>query len=111
MSNKINRYKNRTYYFFNNMINIKSLDINKIKIDEKSSKNILIYHIGYATVKDLSYATINTANPLYLIINRINGNIEESNGNKYLTLVPTDKSQRTLKNIKDYGTKLEIVYQ
>ena len=107
MSNKINRYKNRTYYFFNNMINIKSLDINKIKIDEKSSKNILIYHIGY----DLSYATINTANPLYLIINRINGNIEESNGNKYLPLVPTDKSQHTLKNIKDYGTKLEIVDQ
>ena len=34
--------KNRTYYLFNEMINIKNLESNKIKIDEKSYKNILI---------------------------------------------------------------------
>ena len=28
---------------------------------------------------------------LHLIVNRINGYTEESNGNKYLTLVPADK--------------------
>ena len=33
--------ENRTYYFFDDMINIKSLDPNKIKIDKKSYKNIL----------------------------------------------------------------------
>ena len=27
--------KNRTYYFFNDIINIKNLDSNNIKIDEK----------------------------------------------------------------------------
>ena len=32
-----------TYYFFNDMMNIKYLDPNKIKIDEKLYKNILIY--------------------------------------------------------------------
>ena len=37
------------------------------------------------TVKDLSYGTIKSANPLYLIINKRNGCIEESNGNKYLS--------------------------
>ena len=44
--------KNRTYYSFDDMINIKSLDPNKIKIDEKLYKNILIYYIGYVTVKE-----------------------------------------------------------
>ena len=33
--------KNRTYYFFDDMINIKNLDPNKIKANEKSYKNIL----------------------------------------------------------------------
>ena len=44
--------KNRTYYFFNGMINIKNFDANNIKINEKSYKNILIYYIGYVTIKD-----------------------------------------------------------
>ena len=30
--------KNRTYYFFDDMINIRSLDPKKIKIDENSYK-------------------------------------------------------------------------
>ena len=46
MSNKVKDIdiKNRTYYFFNDTINIKSFDPNNIKIDEKSYKNILIYY-------------------------------------------------------------------
>ena len=35
--------KNRIYYFFNDVINIKNFDPNNIKLDEKSNKNILIY--------------------------------------------------------------------
>ena len=34
--------KNRTYYFFSDMINTKIFDPNEIKIDKKSYKNILI---------------------------------------------------------------------
>ena len=34
--------KNHTYYFFNDIINIKNLVLNNIKIDEKSYKNILM---------------------------------------------------------------------
>ena len=41
-------------------------------------------------VNDLNYATINSVNLLHLIINKVNGDIEEINGNKYLMLVPTD---------------------
>ena len=60
-------------------------------------------------VKNLSYTITISVNPLYLIINKINGYIEESNGNKYLTLLPTDESKDTLKNIKNCGTKSEIL--
>ena len=46
------------------MINIKNLDPNKIKIDEKSYRYLLIYYIGYVTVKDLSYIKIDSVDPL-----------------------------------------------
>ena len=54
MRNKVNdiSIKNRTYYFFNNIINIAKCDIDNIKIDEKSYKNILIYYIGYVKIKE-----------------------------------------------------------
>ena len=88
--------KNHTYYFFDDIINIKIFDPNEIKTDKKSYKNI-VYHIGYVTIKDLSYATANSLIPLYLIINKINWFIEGSNGSKYLTLVPTNQSEEILK--------------
>ena len=46
--------KNRTYYFFNDMINIKNFD-SKLKIDKSHTKNIGIYYIGYITMKDFDY--------------------------------------------------------
>ena len=52
MSNKFKDIQIRAYYFFDDMINIKNLDANKIKKDEKPYKNIPIYYIGYVTVKD-----------------------------------------------------------
>ena len=61
--------KNRTYYFFNDIINIKGFDPSLIKKDKKSYKNIDIYNIGYITTKNISDCeNINSANPLYLMI-------------------------------------------
>ena len=60
------------------------------------------------TIKDSKYIKINSGNPLYLIFNKLNGYFEETNGNKYLTLVPTNESKKKLKNIKNYGLKSEI---
>ena len=53
MCNKVKdiNIKNRTYYFFNDIINIENFDLNNIKIDENSYKNIIIYYIGYVTIK------------------------------------------------------------
>ena len=59
--------ESHTYYFFNDIINVTNFDPNKIKIDKKSYKDILIYYIGYATIKDSKYMTINSLNPLQII--------------------------------------------
>ena len=40
---KIN-IKNRTYYFFNYMIDIRGFDSSLLKVDKKSDKNIGIYN-------------------------------------------------------------------
>ena len=65
----------------------------KISIEEKSYKNILTYYIRYVTIKSFSYAKIDSVDPLYIGIGKINGYIVENNRNKYLTLVPTDESK------------------
>ena len=69
--------KNRTYYFFDDMINIKDFDPNLLKIDKKSYKNIDIYYIGYITMKDSDYVKIKSVNPLYLIISEVDGCFKE----------------------------------
>ena len=95
MSDKDINIKNRTYYFFDDFINIRDLDPNNIKIDEKTYKNIFIYYIGYVTIKkDLKMYSVNT---LYLIFNKVNGYLKEITGNKYLTQVPTNESKEKFK--------------
>ena len=88
------------------MINIKNLDSNNIKRDEKPHKNILIYHIGYVTALNLRYAKFNSVNLLYLIINKINRHIDENNEVKYLTLVLTDEGKDTLKTYEELWNKI-----
>ena len=53
--------ENWTYYSFDDMISIKDLDPNKIKIDQKSYKNFLIF---YMTVEDLRYVQSNSVNSI-----------------------------------------------
>ena len=68
--------KNRTYYFYNDMINIKNFDPILLKIDKKSFKGIGIYNIGYIMTKKIDdYKNINSVNPLYLIIDHASGYI------------------------------------
>ena len=73
MSNKVKDIdiKDWKYYFFNDIVNIENLKSNNIKIDEKLYKYILIYYIGYVSVKE--YIKIDSAKPLYLIFRYFNG--------------------------------------
>ena len=89
--------KNRTYYFFDDMIIIKDFDSNLLKIGKKLYKNIDIYYISYITVKDSDYVKINSVNPLYLIISEVLGHIKEKNGSKYLVFDSADENNEVLK--------------
>ena len=43
--------KNRTYYFYNDIINLKNFESNLLKIDKKHHKSVDIYDIGYITMQ------------------------------------------------------------
>ena len=45
--------KNQTYYYFNDVINIKDFHSNLLRIDTKQYKGIDIYYIGYIIVKKI----------------------------------------------------------
>ena len=74
--------KGRTYYFYNDLINIKNVNINNLKLDKKGVLGNDAYYIGYITKK--ARRDVNSVKSLYLMINRINGHFEEVDGDKYL---------------------------
>ena len=88
--------KNRTCYFFNDMINIKNFDSNLLKIGKKLYKNIDIYYIGYITMKDLDDVNIHSVNSFYLYFDKVDGYIEKSNGNRYLVFASADENKEIL---------------
>ena len=94
--------KNRTYYFYNDKINIKDFESNLLKIDRKSYKNIGIYNIEYITIKKIDdYQNIYSVNPMYLLVNHTNGFIEQENRNKYLIFDSTDENKESIKIYND----------
>ena len=94
--------KNRTYYFYNDIIDLKNFDAGLFKIDKKSYKDINIYNIGYVSKKKIGdWMNINSVNPLYLGITHANGYIEEKDMNKYLVFNSTDENKELLKNYND----------
>ena len=77
--------KNQTYYFLNDMINIKNFHSNLLKIDKKSYKDIDIYYIGYITIKKFGDCeNIYSVNLLYLIIQSTTGRFKEKKRRKML---------------------------
>ena len=78
-------FKNRTYYFYNDIVDLKQFDAGLLKFDKKSYKDTGIYNIGYIAKKKIDDCkNINSFNPLYLNITQANGYIEEKGVNKYL---------------------------
>ena len=55
--------KNRTYYFYNDIINFDEFDENRIRVDKKNFNDIDIYYLGYEYLKKISERNI---------INRVN---------------------------------------
>ena len=94
--------KNRTCYFYNDLIKLFDFDPNMLKLDKKTFKGINIYYIGYVTKK--GEYKINSVNPLYLLIYQIDGFIEEKGENQYLNIALTDNNNEVLRKI--YGSLL-----
>ena len=94
--------KNRTYYFYNDMIDIENFDPILLKVERESYKNIGIYNIGYITIKKVGDCeNIYSVNPLYLIIDHASGYIEEKDVNKYLIFHSTNENKELLKKHND----------
>ena len=93
--------KNRTFYFYNDIIDLKNVDARLLKIDKKSYKNIGIGYIGYITIKKIEDCeNIYNVNPLYLLIDHASGYIEEKGVKKYLIFDSTDENKELLKKIQ-----------
>ena len=116
---KENNIKNRTYYFYNDIIELEIFDSSLLKIDKKSYKDTGIYNIGYITIKKIGDCkNIYSVNPLYLRITHASGYIERSsdeevNENKYLIydsmeLHAVDENKELLKKYNDVLMELEI---
>ena len=71
MTTKQLNIKNRNYYFYNDLINIVNFEVSNLKLDKKTLVGLDIYYIGY--VEKNPQWNVNSVNPLYLMINRIDG--------------------------------------
>ena len=103
--------KNRTYYFYNDQINLKYFDSNMLKIDKNCFEEIDVYYIGYVTAKKITNCNnINSVNPLYLMIDKMIGHFEEKNGYKYLILDDVNENKGASKKYEEIwdGIKKEI---
>ena len=83
--------KKRTYYFYNDIINLDEFVESKIKFDKKDFNDIDIYYLGYEHKKKISKCdVINSVNPLYLRIVDINGQFEKGKDDAWYLIISDD---------------------
>ena len=87
--------KNRSYYFYNDLISVLGFEANNLKSHTKKIIGFRHFYISYVDKKP--DGNLDNVNPLYLMINRVYGTISENNGNKYLTIDNIDKNDDVLK--------------
>ena len=100
--------KNRTYYFYNDIIDLDEFDESKIKVDKKDFNHIDIYSRGYEHKKKISECNvINSVNPLYLRIINMDGQIEKGKDDAWCLIVFSDDIFKKLVNVFD-GIKKKL---
>ena len=83
--------KNRTYYFYNDIINLDEFDESKIKVDKKDFNDIDIYYLGYEHKKKISECNvINSINPFYLRTVDMNGQFEKGKDDAWYLIISDD---------------------
>ena len=84
--------KNRTCYYFDDIIKIEDFDLNNILIDKKSYGNILVYNISYKSLIDYK--------PLRIRFSKIDGFIRVYDGTRYLVLFEREKYDSIYQRIR-----------
>ena len=80
--------KNRTYYFYNDIMDFDEFDGSKIKVDKKDFNDLDIYYLGYEDKKKISECNvINSVNPLYLRIVDMKGQLEKGKDDAWYLIV------------------------
>ena len=80
--------KNRTYYFYNDVINLDEFDESKIKIDRKNFNDTDIFYLGYENKKEFTECNeMNSVNPLYLRIKVMKGQFKKVKGDNVWYLI------------------------
>ena len=76
--------KNRTYYFYNDIINLDTFDESRIR----DFNDIDIYYLGYEHKKKISECNvINSVNSLYLKITDMKGQFEKGKGDAWYLVI------------------------
>ena len=93
--------KNRTYYSYNDIIDLDGFDESKIKVDKKDFNDIDIYYLGYEHKRKISECdVIDSVNPLYLRIVDMKGKFEKGKDDAwYLIVSYKDDAYEKLMNI------------
>ena len=103
--------KNRTCYFYNDIIDLDEFDGSKIKVDKKNFNDIDIYYLGYEYKKKITECNeINSVNPLYLRIKDMKGQFKKGKSDNvwYLIIFGDADVLRIFANIwKSIRTKIE----
>ena len=93
--------KNRTYYFYNDIINLGESEKSKIRVDKKYFNDIDIYYLGYGHKKKISECNvINSVNLLYIRILDMKGQFEKGKDDAwYLVIFDKDDDYKKLEDI------------
>ena len=96
MDIKLLQIKTKTNYKWDDIVHINDFDVNSLEIIKRELKiDTNIYYIGYVLNPDYDY---NTINPLYFVINRLIGYIEEIEGSsdKYLVAAKSVRNKNII---------------
>ena len=92
--------KNQTYYFLDDMIDIRNFHSNLLKINKKPYEDNDINYINYITMKKFSDCeNFHSLNPLYLIIHSATGYFKEKYGEKYIIIDLNEKYEEVFSGI------------
>ena len=106
------KIKNKSNYFWDNMVYLDDFDVKLVKVVRRESRiGIDIYYIGY--IVDKPQYNINSVNSLYLIIRNLVGRIEKIGGSSDRYLVVDESHKKVIsvfdkiwKSIKDEINRL-----